>query len=125
MLRLILGKSGSGKTFKIINEIVSRAQNNKIIVIVPEQYSFAAERTFQKKLKGMGKLNVEVLSFTRLCHTIFSMYGVTTEEKLEDSGRHILMSVALNKVKGDLELYSNYYDKIEFISSNESSSLYS
>lgn len=117
MLRLILGKSGSGKTFKIINEIVSRAQNNKIIVIVPEQYSFAAERTFQKKLKGMGKLNVEVLSFTRLCHTIFSMYGVTTEEKLEDSGRHILMSVALNKVKGDLELYSNYYDKIEFISS--------
>lgn len=117
MLKLILGDSGSGKTFKMHNEVVARARENKVIVIVPEQYSFATERTLQKKLKGEEKQNVEVLSFTRLCYTLFSLYGGVAQEKLEDSGRHILMSVALNEIKDELTLYADYCDKIEFISS--------
>ncbi len=117
MLKLIIGDSGSGKTFKMHSEVISCAKKNKVIVIVPEQYSFATERTLQKKLKGIEKQNVEVLSFTRLCHTLFSLYGGVAETKIEDSGRHILMSVALNNIKDDLILYAGYYDKIEFISS--------
>ncbi len=117
MLKLIIGDSGSGKTFKMHEKVISRSRKNKVIVIVPEQYSFATERTLQKKLQGIEKQNVEVLSFTRLCHTIFSLYGGAAETKIEDSGRHILMSVALNNIKDELTLYAGYHDKIEFISS--------
>ena len=44
--RLLYGRSGSGKTSYIFNEIKERIyDNNKIFIVVPEQFSFSAEKS--------------------------------------------------------------------------------
>ena len=118
MLKLIIGESGSGKSVKMREEIKTKSANNcRVLVITPEQYSFSTERKLSEILSGEENLNVEVFSFTRLCEDIFAKYNATDGNYIDDSGRHILMSVALNQVCDQLKLYKKYYNKIEFISS--------
>lgn len=118
MLKLIIGESGSGKSVKMREQIKQNAAENKrVLVITPEQYSFSTERKLSEILKGEENLNVEVFSFTRLCEDIFAKYNATDGKYIDDSGRHILMSVALQNVSDQLKLYKRYFSKIEFISS--------
>ena len=46
MLRLILGRAGTGKTMRVMNEIKDKARSGEtgLILLVPEQYSHDAER---------------------------------------------------------------------------------
>ena len=45
MLKFILGKSGSGKTTTIFNDIKARIKNEtKVLLVVPEQYSYETEQ---------------------------------------------------------------------------------
>lgn len=68
MLRLILGRAGTGKTGQIMGEIRSRveARQGASILIVPEQYSHEAERELARQCGDTLSLYAEVLSFTRL-----------------------------------------------------------
>ena len=44
-LRLIYGRAGTGKSEKCYKEISEKIkQNNKILIITPEQFSFTAEK---------------------------------------------------------------------------------
>ena len=47
-LRIVYGRAGSGKSHFILNEIKSRIEENSdrtLILLVPEQFSFQAEKT--------------------------------------------------------------------------------
>lgn len=45
-LRLIYGRAGTGKSEKCYKEISEKIkQNNKILIITPEQFSFTAEKS--------------------------------------------------------------------------------
>ena len=51
-LRLIYGRAGTGKSEKCYKEISEKIkQNNKILIITPEQFSFTAE----KKANGSNR----------------------------------------------------------------------
>jgi len=71
-LRFVLGRSGSGKSTYILDEIKKEAQKNEttsIILLVPEQYTFEAENRVSKLFLGKEKdkyLRVRVLSFKTL-----------------------------------------------------------
>ena len=43
-LRLVYGRSGTGKTSFCFKEIGENINNNKIYIITPEQFSFTAEK---------------------------------------------------------------------------------
>ncbi len=46
-LQLILGRSGTGKSEYIYNEIKERIDNKeKLYIITPEQFSFTAEKNY-------------------------------------------------------------------------------
>ena len=68
MLRLIIGKAGSGKTAAVINEIAQavKAKQPGRIVIVPEQYSHEAERELCRCCGDSLSLYAEVFNFTGL-----------------------------------------------------------
>ena len=78
MLRLVLSRASGGKTTYIhnrIKELVDCGCAGNIILLVPEQYSFATERMMLETLGAAGACGVEVLSFTRLANSVFSTLG--------------------------------------------------
>ena len=110
MLNLIYGRAGSGKTKYINDKICSSIkQNNKqIILVVPEQISFASERKMLELLGPVDCNRVEVvMSFTHIAQSVFKLYGSNNLPTLDKSGKSIVMSMALEAVADKLEIYSN------------------
>ena len=105
MLQLILGRAGSGKTYRIREQVKQLAEQNteKIMLLVPEQYSFESEKAMLKLLGPKQVNKVQVMSFTRLTDMAFRSYGGSGIAKLDDGGRNIFMSLALEEVKEELE----------------------
>ena len=67
-LRIIYGKSGTGKSTYIFNEIANRIKNgeSKIYIITPEQFSFTAEKKLLDTIKNSSIISAEVLTFARM-----------------------------------------------------------
>lgn len=117
MLRLILGRAGSGKTHEIYRRIAQAAADGeeRMILLVPEQFSFASERAILHLLGSSGAGKIEILSFTRLADSVFREYGGLAGTRLDDAGRAVLMSLALEKVKDNLQLYRRQAEKTEMV----------
>ena len=106
MLELILGGAGTGKTTLIYNKIKQAVQaGQQVILLVPEQASFENERQLYRLLGPQKALSVEVLSFTRLCDRVFRTYGGLAGIHMEDSSKLLLMSVALEGLREQLQVY--------------------
>ncbi len=106
MLRLYLGRAGSGKTSYILKELAELAGEGREgnILIVPEQYSHDCERA----LAALGDsvcLYAQVLSFTRLCSRVFSETGGLARPMLDAGGRTLAMSMAYMSVSSRLKIY--------------------
>ncbi|MGN1086998.1 MAG: hypothetical protein ACI4Q5_08175, partial [Porcipelethomonas sp.] len=76
MLRFILGGAGSGKSSRLTDLIDKAAENDKrVVVIVPEQFSFDSDKKLYKKL-GCQRFNkILSVSFTTAAREIFEKYG--------------------------------------------------
>lgn len=116
MLQLILGRAGSGKTGELYRRIGAAAdRGDRAILLVPEQFSFENERELYLRLGPERSARVEVLGFKRLCNNIFRFYGGLAGRSLDDTGRRILMGVALREMGSGLTVYGPQADKPGFI----------
>lgn len=110
MLHLIIGRARSGKTtyvHNLIQDFIKSGQQD-IILLVPEQYSFQTERAMLERLGPLDAGKVEVLSFSRLAHTVLRRRGLEGGQSLDDSARAVLMSLALESVQEQLEIYKKH-----------------
>lgn len=107
MLQIIMGRSGSGKTEYINNLLCSLAakEKEKLMVIVPEQLSFETEKTFLDLLGPNKSKKIEVLTFNRIVDFIFRQVGGFSGRAIDDGGRSVLMSLAIENASEELELY--------------------
>ena len=65
--KIIYGRSGTGKTTYIYNEIKEKIKSqNKIYIIVPEQFSYSAENKLLTTIEGNSSINAEVLTLSRM-----------------------------------------------------------
>lgn len=72
-LRLIYGRSGTGKSSYMYQEIKNRInKENKIYIITPEQFSFTAERKLMDSIGTGAVINAEVLTFGRMAYRVIS-----------------------------------------------------
>lgn len=101
-LKFVLGRSGTGKTALILNEMVK--PNKHFIYIVPEQYSLQAEKDI---LSITNATIISVLSFKRLAYRIFSETGQKNKTILDDVALKILLRKVINIVKDRLVYYNN------------------
>ena len=110
LLRFILGRAGSGKTYYIRNTLVNLALNgaNDIILIIPEQFSFESEKAMLELLGENKAQKVEILSFSRLADYVFREYGGVSGETIGDGGKAVLMSLALESVSDKLSIYKKH-----------------
>ena len=89
MLRLILGRAGTGKTGLILDELRSRVLERRGggWLIVPEQYSHEAERELSARCGDSASLYAEALSFTRLAHRVALRVGDSARTYFDRAGR--------------------------------------
>lgn len=105
MVYIIKGRSGSGKTEKMLEYLKERqSMGMDCLFLVPEQQSIQAETLLEDS--GAAQLDTEVLNFERLPNRIFREIGGVAVEKVDGIGRCVLIAAALNAFHGKLKLYS-------------------
>jgi ATP-dependent helicase/nuclease subunit B len=106
LLKLILGRAGSGKTARIMEEIKQGVDSRKggLILLVPEQYSHEAERELCRVCGDAMSLYAEVLSFSRLASRVESEVGGGAK-LLDKGGRMLCMALAVDAVASRLRIY--------------------
>lgn len=117
MLQFILGRSGSGKTQTVrmsLKELVLSGKEH-LMLIVPEQSSFENERAMLRLLGACDARKVSVTSFTRLVDAVQRQYGGFAGRRLDDGGRSIFMSLAIEQVKDSLEVYRKNAENTELV----------
>jgi len=99
-IRIICGKSGTGKTTYCFNEIKQKENlEEKIYIITPEQFSFSAEKQLLETLGKKSIINVEVLNFKRMAERISQEVGENKKILITDAGKAMLINSILQKEK--------------------------
>lgn len=110
MLYLILSSIGGGKTTHIMNLIkqFSDGGHKKITLIVPEQFSFTAEKIMLEKIGARAMADIDVLSFTSLGEMLVGKPALHERRRLDDPAKAVLMSMAIEAVRDKLTLYGKH-----------------
>ena len=72
-LKIIYGRSGSGKSTYVFNEIAKKIKDKtskKIYIITPEQFSFTAEKKLMELANKNAVIEAEVLTFNRMAYRV-------------------------------------------------------
>ena len=111
MLQFVTGKAGSGKTTYITQTVARLARDGTqpLLLVVPEQAAFDYEKRMLRALGPRFAQNVEVYSFSRLAETTL---GFRNLPPIDDAGRAVLMSVALESLSEKLEVYGRYVKRL-------------
>ena len=113
-LRIIYGKSGSGKSQYCFNEIAQLIKTEKkIYVITPEQFSFTAEKKLMDAIDTKAVINAEVLTISRMAHRALQELGGNTKTQLTKCGKSMLIYSILNENKSNLKFLSKSDENID------------
>ena len=120
-INLIVGPCGSGKTHTCIEQIckISEApiSQDRVIFVVPEQFSLTAESMLAESLSSKGGfIGTEVLSFTRLAHSCLQELGTSSAKPLSTVAKIIILTDVLGdlKVQGKFSYYSRHASRSGF-----------
>lgn len=116
MLKLLLGRAGTGKTTALLKAIAAAGGERPQLLIVPEQHSHDMERRLCAIAGNQVSRFAEVLSFTRLASRVFSVVGGLAAPTLDAGGRLLLMYSALQSVCSRLKVYGRPSRRPEFLS---------
>ena len=111
MLKLILGGSGSGKTFTVlqqIGELAAKEPDCAPILLVPEQFSYETERLLLQRLGPQAAANVKVYGFTRFSELVLRDCGVIPKKPLDEATRLLLIDQALSGAQERLSSRMQY-----------------
>ncbi len=118
-VRFVVGRGNRGKTRWVFKDIKDRLENtvrDKLILIVPDQFTLQAERDLIQYLGTPGIMRIEVLSFTRLAYKVFNEAGGITRIPINEQGKSMMIRKILNEMVEDLSIYQNSAGQEGFIS---------
>ncbi|NLI93166.1 MAG: helicase-exonuclease AddAB subunit AddB [Peptococcaceae bacterium] len=117
-LRFIYGRAGSGKTSYCLREMKKRIEdrvNHPLVYLVPEQYTFQAEKDLIRVVGRGGILKTEVLSFRRLSFRVFNQVGGITYPHIHPAGKCMMIYRILDKMKNDMSFFHQAADREGFV----------
>lgn len=101
--KLVYGRTGSGKTTYIFDEIKNKIeQKNKIYIIVPEQFSFSVENHLLNVIEENSSINAEVLTLSRMANRVISETIGNNRVHLSKVGKSMIIYDVLDKQKNKL-----------------------
>ena len=115
-LRLIYGRAGTGKSEKCYKEISEKIkQNNKILIITPEQFSFTAEKKLMEAIETEAVFNAEVVTFSRMAYRVISEIGGKNETNLSKCGKAMLIYSILSNNKNELKFLGKTDENVDML----------
>ena len=112
-LKIIYGRAGSGKSHFLLEDM---KKSEDSIYIVPEQFSFSAEKKIIDAFKVGGLGNPQATSFKRLSGILFSIYG-SPEFVSDNASGEMLVSYCANSLsEKKLRLFDGLVKKSELAS---------
>ncbi len=88
---------------------------SKTLVIVPDQFTFQMERDALTYTKKEALTDIQVLSFSRLCHMVISKTG-GKKNVISSEGRQMLLTKIVRENKENLEIFGSNVTNQDFIS---------
>ena len=125
-LQFILGNSGAGKSHTLYQTIIRKSKENpeqKILVLVPEQFTMQTQKDLVTMHPDGGILNIDVLSFQRLAYRVFEETGTQVGKVLEETGKNLVLRKIAQEHKEELKILGGNLKKTGYI--NEIKSLIS
>ena len=115
-LRIIYGKPGSGKSQFCFSEIAKLIdKKGSIFIIIPEQFSFTAERKLMEAVNKNAVINAEVITLTRMAYRVLSDISGEIKQSLSKCGKAMLVYSILNKYKKELEFLGKSDENIDLV----------
>ena len=116
-LKIIYGKSGTGKSEYIFKEIAKKIedeQKEKIYVITPEQFSFTAEKKLLDSIKASAVISAEVITFNRMAYRVMKELG-SAKTNLSSTGKSMLIYKILAEEKKNLKFIGKSQENVDLI----------
>ena len=115
-LRIVYGKSGSGKSEFCFSEIANLIEKEKkIYIITPEQFSFTAEKKLMEAIDANAVFNAEVVTLSRMAYRVINEIGGRTETNLSKCGKAMLIYSILNNNKKELKLIGKNDENVDML----------
>jgi ATP-dependent helicase/nuclease subunit B len=118
-LQFYIGKTGTGKTASILDEIRTKLAESpegpSIIYIVPDQMTFQAELELINTPGLGGMIRTQVFSFSRLAWRILQETGGAGRRHLSNVGVNMVIRKILEEKKDELTTFKRSSDKQGFI----------
>jgi helicase-exonuclease AddAB, AddB subunit len=118
-LQIILGGSGSGKTYFMYKNLIREAINepdNSYIALVPEQFTIEIQKQMIKMHPNKGLMNIDILSFGRLAYKVFDEMSAVSLTVLDDMGKSMILRQVAMKNEQDFGYFKSHLGKMGFIS---------
>lgn len=122
-MRFLLGRSGTGKTAYIMDEmyqkLLENAEGDPIIYLVPDQMTFLSEYKLMRTTTLSGMIRTQVLSFSRLAWRVLQETGGMSRTHLDSVGVSMLIRKIIEEKKDELKVFKRSADKQGFIAQLE------
>ncbi|WP_397537273.1 helicase-exonuclease AddAB subunit AddB [Rummeliibacillus pycnus] len=123
-LRIVTGRSGTGKSTLIQQEIAAEVQKrtigSPIFLIVPDQMSFSVEYDMTHDYNVKGLIRAQVTTFKRLAWRVLQETGGISRKEVNGFGYRMLIRKLLDHHKEEFTLFRKAADKRGFTAEMES-----
>lgn len=112
MVEFLVGRACTGKTQKVLDGVCSTSLRKRVILIVPEQFTFESEREIIKR-KNAETSNIVVTSFTRLFNEVLDASLLGSLPIVSEFEKIIILKKALKACSDSLTVLSRastYHD---------------
>jgi len=109
-LRFVLGRAGTGKTRRCLDEVRERLAESPdgppLILLVPEQATFTTEYALLKEGGISGTMRAQALSFRRLAFRVMQETGGTALVPIGENGKNMLLFKLIHRHADRLRLFA-------------------
>ncbi len=113
-LNIVYGRSGTGKSEYIYEDISKKIGKNKIFLIVPEQCNLSAEKKLFEISKKNCLIDTEILTLSRMAYRVANEVGGISCH-LSKAGKDMLIFDLISKEKANLNFLGKSEKNIDIV----------
>lgn len=118
-LRFLLGRAGTGKSGRTMDEIKEKLladpQGPPIFYMVPDQMTFQQEYTLFKDEAIQGSIRAQVVSFSRLAWRVLQETGGGTRQFISSVGTQMMLRKIIEDKRSDWRVFQKAIEKQGFL----------
>lgn len=118
-LRFILGRAGTGKSGRALDEIKEKSmadpQGPPIFYMVPDQMTFEQEYTLYSDEQFQGSIRAQVVSFSRLAWRVLQETGGAVRPFVSSVGIQMVLRKIIEEKQGNWRIFQKAMEKQGFL----------